>query len=75
MQMWRGITFCRVRGAGSSLLARHRGFFNEIQGMRVMSNTCEVCLCPHTQLKAQEGRGIGRVALHSGSATNKVGGS
>ena len=35
-----GITFCRVRGAGSGLLARHRGFFNEIQRAREMSNTC-----------------------------------
>lgn len=28
------------QGAGSGLLARHGGFFNEIQRTRVMSNTC-----------------------------------
>lgn len=40
MQTWSRFTFCRVRGAGSGLLARHRGFFNEIQRVKAMSNTC-----------------------------------
>lgn len=40
IQRWKGITFCRVRGAGSDRPACHRGFVNEIQRTRVMSNTC-----------------------------------